>query len=75
LPQPLAITGADCVNTGVVKHIKAAATRQGIALPEGWKPETARLFAAEWSLKKPADLPAAVLDRAAALFAEISKRF
>jgi len=75
LPQPLAITAADRVNSGVVKHIKAAAARNTIALPEGWKPETARLLAAEWSLKKPGDLPAAVLDRAATLFAEISKRF
>jgi hypothetical protein len=75
LPQPLAITGADRVNSGVVKHIKAASARLGIALPEGWKPETARLLATEWSLKKPDDLPAAVLDRTATLFREISTRF
>ena len=75
LPQPLVITGADRVNTGVVKHIKAAGARLGISLPEGWKAETARLLATEWSLKKPDDLSAAVLDRAATLFGEISTRF
>ncbi len=75
LPTPLAITAADRVNGGVVKHIKAEAARQGTTLPDGWKPETARLLAAEWSLKNPDDLPAAVLDRAATLFSEISKRF
>jgi energy-coupling factor transporter ATP-binding protein EcfA2 len=75
LPQPLAITAADRVNSGVVDHIKAAAARLRIALPEGWKPETARLLATAWSLKRPEDLPADVLDRAAALFAELRNRF
>jgi hypothetical protein len=59
LPQPLVITEADCVNSGVVKHTKAAGARLGISLPEGWKAETARLLAMEWSLKKPDDIPAA----------------
>jgi energy-coupling factor transporter ATP-binding protein EcfA2 len=69
------ITPADRVNSGVVNHIKAAAARLGIELPEGWKPETARRLAAVWSLKRPEDLPADVLDRAATLFGEIRRRF
>jgi hypothetical protein len=75
LPRKIPITDADRAKGGVVKRIEAAAARLGIDLPDGWKPETARLIAAEWSVKNPEDVPAEVLDRAANLFAEINKRF
>jgi len=75
LSSPLVIITADRAKGGVVDHIKAAAARLGVSLPDGWKPETARIIATEWSLKNPAELPAVVLDRAATLFGEINKRF
>ena len=75
LSSPLVIMTADRAKGGVVDHIKAAAARLGVSLPEGWKPETARIIATEWGLKNPAELPAVVLDRAATLFGEINKRF
>jgi hypothetical protein len=64
LDQPLTLTAADRATPGLVNQIEAAAARSGIALPDGWKPEMARRLAAEWSMKNPADLPTAVLDRA-----------
>ncbi len=74
LPMPLEITAVDRRSGGIVNHIKAAAVRLGIALPEGWRPETARRVAMEWSMQWPEELPAEVLDQAAMLFDEISKR-
>jgi hypothetical protein len=47
----------------------------GVSLPEGWKPETARMIATEWSLKNPEDIPLNALDQAAKLFTEIGNRF
>jgi hypothetical protein len=75
LSTPIVITAADRAKSTVVNCIETAAARLGIKLPEGWKPETARLIAIDWSLKKPDDLPAVVLDRAARLFGEIDSRF
>ena len=71
---PRAITEADRRSGGVVNHIRAAATRLGMALPEGWKPEVARRLPIEWSMQWPEELRAEVLDAAVMLFDEISKR-
>jgi len=75
LEQRVVITANDHADAGVVKQIEAAAARSGIALPQGWKPETARRLSIEWSVKRPDELPSEVLDRAAQLFGEITRRF
>lgn len=75
LPAPLTIIDTDRTKSGVVDHIKSAALRLGTQLPEGWKPEVARRIAARWSVTRPGEISADVLDRAARLFGEINKRF
>lgn len=54
--------------------IKAAAKRQGIELPEAWKPTVAAHLVAEWA-EKGIQLPDPVLMRAEALFKAIAERF
>ena len=59
----------------LVAQIKSAAARHGAKLPDGWKPEVARRIVVEWSTMDPKDMPTEVLDRAEALFKELTKRF
>ena len=59
----------------LVAQIKSAAERHGAELPDGWKPEVARRIVVEWSTTDPMDLPTEVLDKAEALFEELTKRF
>ena len=59
----------------LVAQIKSAAERHGVKLPDGWKPEVARRIVVEWSTTDPADMPTEILDRAEALFKELTKRF
>ena len=47
----------------------------GAELPDGWKPEVARQIVVEWSTTDPIDMPTEILDRAEALFKELTKRF
>ena len=59
----------------VVDHIKSAANRHEVELPDGWKAELARRIAVTWSTTDPNDIPVDILDRAALLFEELTKRF
>ena len=59
----------------LVAQIKSAAERHGAELRDGWKPEVARRIAVEWSTTDPIDMPTEILDRAEALFKELTKRF
>ena len=59
----------------LVAQIKSAAERHGVKLPDGWKPEVARRIVVEWSTTNPADMPTEILDRAEALFKELTNRF
>ncbi len=59
----------------LVAQIKSAAKRHGAELPDGWKSEVARRIVVEWSTTDPKDIPTEILDRAEALFKELTKRF
>ena len=59
----------------LVDQIKSAAMRHGVELPDGWKPEVARRIVVAWSTTEPQDMPEEILDRAEALFRELTSRF
>ena len=59
----------------LVTQIKSAAERHGAELPDGWKPEVARRIVVEWSTTDPKEMPTEILDRAEALFKELTERF
>ena len=59
----------------LVDQIKSAAMRHGVELPDGWKPEVARRIVVAWSTAEPKDMPEEILDRAEALFRELTSRF
>ena len=59
----------------LVAQIKSAAERHGAELPDGWKPEVARQIVVAWSTTDPIDMSTEILDRAEALFKELTKRF
>ena len=59
----------------LVSQIKSAADRHNIELPVGWKPEVARRIVVEWSTTDPNDIPTEILNRAVALFNELTQRF
>ena len=49
--------------------------RHGVELPDGWKLEVARRIVVAWSTTEPKDMPEEILDRAEALFRELTSRF
>ncbi|MYA07535.1 MAG: AAA family ATPase [Holophagales bacterium] len=59
----------------LVDQIKSAAERHGTELPTGWKAEVARRIVVEWSTVDPKGMLTDVLDRAEALFKELTVRF
>ena len=59
----------------LVDQIKSAAVRHGVELPGGWKSEVARRIVVAWSTTEPKDIPEEILDRAEALFKELTSRF
>ena len=59
----------------LVDQIKSAAGRHGVELPDGWKPEVARRTVVAWSTTEPKNMPEEILDRAEALFKELTSRF
>ena len=59
----------------LVDQIKSAAERYGVELPDGWKPELARQIVVTWSTTDPQGMPTDILDRAEALFIELTGRF
>src|ERR1700730_8770066 len=75
LGRQFTLTDEDRTAATLPDQIKAAARRQGINLPEGWKAEVARRIASSWSVRDPSTAPADALDRAATLFRVIAERF
>ena len=59
----------------LVVQIKSAAERHSAELPDGWKPEVARRIVVKWATTEPTSVPTEILDRAEALFKELTKRF
>ena len=75
LGNKLQLNADDRTKGSLVDQIKSAAARHDIELVDGWKPEVARQLVVSWSQTKPEDMPAEVIDRAAALFDEVNARF
>lgn len=68
------ITEAERKGKGLVSAIKAAAQRQKVALPDGWKASVAIHLVSSWA-ETGMTLPDEVLDRAKDLFWAIQDRF
>lgn len=68
------LTEADRKAGSLPTAIKAAAKRQGIELPDGWKASVAINLVSDWA-EKGTKLPDAVLAPAEALFKEVAQRF
>src|SRR5205807_5702817 len=66
--SPVSLDAGDREAGSIIDQIKAAAQRQNIDLPDGWKPELARRIVVRWSTTNPKELPDEILDRAEALF-------
>lgn len=75
LKKKITLNQGDRERGSLVDQIRSAVDRSSVALPEGWKPEVARMLAVEWSTREPGDIPTEVLDRAEALFDAIAGRF
>jgi energy-coupling factor transporter ATP-binding protein EcfA2 len=75
LGHVLSITAADRAAGALVDQIKTSAARQGVTLPDGWKPEVARRIVVAWTTTDPAAMPEDVLDRAENLFHALNERF
>ena len=74
LGKEIVLTGEDRRAGSLPKIIKAAAKRQNIDLPEGWKVSVAIQLVSEWAEKRIL-LPKSVLEMAETLFKEIIARF
>jgi energy-coupling factor transporter ATP-binding protein EcfA2 len=74
LEKPIKIAEVDTKAGSLPSVIKAAAARQKIALPDGWKVSVAIKLVSEWA-EKNVTLPDAILNQAETLFKEIGKRF
>lgn len=74
-PKKLSLNKDDRKRGSLVDVLKAAAVRHGLSLPDGWKPEVARRIVSKWMAGQPEAVPDDVLERAAALFTEVSNRF
>ena len=74
LGTTLALSAADRKAGSMASQVKACAARTNVELPKGWKATTALHLVSSWAENK-TKLPDDVLDRAAMLFAELTKRF
>lgn len=74
LPTQLSITTADRPAGSLPSQIKAAARRQDLELPDGWKTSVALSLVSSWA-QTDNKLPGSVLQAAAKLFAELRSRF
>jgi hypothetical protein len=70
----LTLTEEDRKAGSVPSQIDAAAAREGIELPDGWKALIAAELVSSWAEQK-TELPASVIDAAARLFSVIGERF
>jgi predicted ATP-dependent endonuclease of OLD family len=73
LGRELHLSAADRHGGSLPNQIRAAAQRQDVALPDGWKASTALYLVSNWAEHR-TTLPDDVLDRAAALFSAIVAR-
>ncbi len=73
--KKITLNQGDRAKGSLVAQIKNAAKRHGVELPDGWKPMVARRIVIEWSRTDPTDLPQGILDKAEALFKELTNRF
>ncbi len=74
LGQKLKLTAADRGAGSLPSQIKAAAKREKVELPEGWKASVSLHLVSSWAEQK-TTLTDDVLDRAAMLFSAAQKRF
>lgn len=72
--RAIELTASDRKDGSLPSHIKAAAKRLNIELPDGWKASAAIHLVSGWAEKK-TQLPDEVLERVATLFGEIEIRF
>ena len=73
--KKIALNENDRSKGSLVAQIRSAAERHNVKLPNGWKAEVARQIAVNWSTTDPSSMPADILDRAEALFKELTERF
>jgi len=74
LGKELKLSDADRKDGSLPAQVKAAAKRQAIELPEGWKASVAIHLVSAWAESKTI-LPPDVLDRAAAVLSAIRQKF
>lgn len=74
LGTTLSLTEEDRMTRSLPSQIKAAAQREGIELPNGWKASVSIQLVSEWAEQK-ALLADTVLDAAASLFTAIRRHF
>lgn len=74
LGTTLSLTEEDRMTRSLPSQIKAAAQREGIELPNGWKASVSIQLVSEWAEQK-ALLADTVLDAAASLFSAIRRHF
>lgn len=74
LARPLALAKTDEPAASLPSRIEAAAKRQGLALPDGWRAAAALHLASSWA-KDGMALDDGVLDTAASLFSALADRF
>lgn len=72
--KAIKLTEADRKAGSLPSAIKAAAKRQGIELPDGWKASVAINLVSEWA-ENGTKLPEQVLAPAESLFREVAQRF
>ena len=71
----IALDEDDRTHGSVGAQVKNSARRLNVELPDGWKAEVARRVVVTWSRTEPRDMESDLLDRAEALFEELTKRF
>jgi hypothetical protein len=74
LPKALALNADDRKTPSLPDQIKAAAQRNGIDLPDGWKPDAALRLVSAWATQG-IELPDDVLASASKLFAALNTGF
>lgn len=74
LPKPLQLAADDRKAGSLPDQIKAAAKRQGVDLPEGWKATVALQLVSSWA-QQGVTVPDPVLEAAAKLYAVLHARF
>lgn len=73
--KKISLNQEDRKKGSLVDQIKSAAERHGVELPDGWKPEIARQIVIAWSTTDPKGISTNILNRAEALFTELTGRF